>query len=53
MAKINVTGTDITIIRIEDADCISLIDMNGSVNAGDGAADLKAWKLKIEQSRHK
>jgi len=27
MAKINVTGTDITIIRIEDADYISLTDM--------------------------
>jgi hypothetical protein len=40
MAKINVTGTDITIIRIEDADYISLTDM---AKANDGEFFVSNW----------
>ncbi len=41
MAKINVTGTDITVIRIEDDDYISLTDMVKSVE--NGLALIEKW----------
>lgn len=44
MAKINVTGSEITVIRIDDSDYISLTDMANAKESESRAADIiKNW----------